>query len=391
MDEKDDPIEYEYDKDASGKHTLLGRGSFGYVYAATEKVTNQRIAVKEIVIREWSEVQPLQDEIKLHSLMKHKNIVHYIGSAIEGATLKIFMEQVPGGSLSELLRSRWGPLNETQLAYYGRQVLEGLRYLHSHYIVHRDIKGENALVNTYSGVLKISDFGTSKRLAVLNPSADSFTGTMQYMAPEVIDRGDRGYSTPSDIWSFGCTAIEMVTGKPPFVELGSAQAAMFRVGYHKIHPTIPEELGEECYGFIKDCFKIDPDQRPAASDLLKHTFLAKKRSQRTPHTPDALQRSFSAAIVAVPFESSTACAASPVHAGSKFSSFDSVDEATSATDVPSPKVDKNRSRGEKRKLPVGPKLKREAFTSQVTTSPTRTHEFTIASPQPEQETPFYFQ
>ncbi|VDP74932.1 unnamed protein product [Echinostoma caproni] len=131
----------------------------------------------------------------------------------------------------------------------------------------------------YNGDIKITDFGTSKRLIGLDPRARTVAGTMRYMAPELVV-GRRGYGYPVDIWSFGCTVVEMLTAAVPFVELDNALAAFYTVGRDKTHPTIPPTVSPTCHNFLMRTFAANPDERATAGQLLLDEFIEMHRKTK---------------------------------------------------------------------------------------------------------------
>ncbi len=161
-------------------------------------------------------------------------------------------------------------------------MLEGLKYLHARGIIHRDMKCANVLVDNM-GIIKLSDFGASKR--IFNPNSDSvldcetisktFIGSPYWMAPEVIRKIGHGKS--ADIWSLGCCVIEMLTSKPPWSEHGNdAKTIMRTIINSSCPPRYPHNISTECEQFLNFCFDQDQNNRPSADDLLLHPFVLSK-------------------------------------------------------------------------------------------------------------------
>ena len=274
----------------------IGAGAFGTVYLGMDNETGELMAVKQVSLaavdsaaestggdpargavavaqRLKKHVQDLEEEVHLLQELQHPNIVRYLGTEKIDDALNIFLEYVPGGSIASLL-ARFGSFKESVIKVYAKQILTGLEYLHSHGIIHRDIKGANILVDN-TGLVKLADFGASKKiedLVTMESGFKSVKGTPYWMAPEVIRQ--EGHGRQADIWSVACTIIEMATGRPPWSQYNSQVSAMFAIAQAKGPPSIPEGLSAECKDFLYLCFNRDWKRRPSASTLLQHPFLA---------------------------------------------------------------------------------------------------------------------
>ncbi|KAI3503109.1 hypothetical protein L1887_31545 [Cichorium endivia] len=259
------------------KGKLIGRGTFGSVYVSSNRETGALCAMKEVEIlpddpKSAECIKQLEQEIDVLSQLKHPNIVQYFGSEIVGDRFYIYLEYVHPGSISKYARDHYGGMTESIVRNFTRHIVSGLAYLHSTKTIHRDIKGANLLVDA-NGVVKLADFGMAKHLS--GEVTLSLKGSPYWMAPEVL-RSDiqkdcsHDLALAVDIWSLGCTIIEMMNGKPPWSEY-EGPAAMFKV--MKETPPIPETMSLEGKNFLRCCFVRNPAERPTASMLLEHKFL----------------------------------------------------------------------------------------------------------------------
>uniref|UniRef100_A0A6N2L0W0 mitogen-activated protein kinase kinase kinase n=1 Tax=Salix viminalis TaxID=40686 RepID=A0A6N2L0W0_SALVM len=208
---------------------LIGKGSFASVYKGYSNEDGIFFAAKGVSPTEPNHLRHLENEIAILKLLDdHENIIQYYGTDKDGEMVYIFLELASHGTLEQAYKNC--RFEEPQVSHYTRQILLGLKYLHSCKVVHGDLNCANILV-TEPGTIKLADFGLSKRME------------------------DHSYGFPSDICSLGCTVLEMSTRKYP-------QSNAKKV-------LISEELAiRSGRGIIPD-----PNQRPTAAKLLAHPFV----------------------------------------------------------------------------------------------------------------------
>ncbi|KAL2160610.1 hypothetical protein VTH06DRAFT_1298 [Thermothelomyces fergusii] len=256
----------------------IGKGAFGSVYKAFNWGTGEAVAIKQIKLVDVpkSELRMIEAEIDLLKNLHHDNIVKYLGFVKTADCLNIILEYCENGSLHSICKA-YGKFPENLVGVYMTQVLQGLQYLHDQGVIHRDIKGANILT-TKDGTVKLADFGVSTSTLAGPDKEAQVVGTPYWMAPEIIQLS--GATPASDIWSVGCTVIELLQGKPPYHNL-AAMPALFAI-VNDDHPPLPEGVSPAARDFLMQCFQKDPNLRVSARKLLRHAWITGCRRSDAP-------------------------------------------------------------------------------------------------------------
>ncbi|XP_048839559.1 serine/threonine-protein kinase TAO1-like [Brienomyrus brachyistius] len=254
----------------------IGHGSFGAVYFARDVRTAEVVAIKKMSYSGKQSNEKWQDiikEVKFLQRIQHPNSIEYKGCYLREHTAWLVMEYCLG-SASDLLEVHKKPLQELEIAAITHGALQGLAYLHSHNMIHRDIKAGNILL-TEPGQVKLADFGSA---SIASP-ANSFVGTPYWMAPEVILAMDEGqYDGKVDVWSLGITCIELAERKPPLFNM-NAMSALYHIAQNESPSLQSSEWSDYFRNFVDSCLQKIPQDRPHSEELLKHAFLLRERPE----------------------------------------------------------------------------------------------------------------
>ncbi|XP_057205214.1 mitogen-activated protein kinase kinase kinase kinase 4 isoform X1 [Triplophysa rosa] len=267
---------------------VVGNGTYGQVYKGRHVKTGQLAAIKVMDVTEEEE-----DEIKLEiNMLKthshHRNIATYYGAFVKKSPagqddqLWLVMEYCGAGSVTDLLKKTKGNcLKEDWIAYICREVLRGLLHLHSHHVIHRDIKGQNVLL-TENAEIKLVDFGVSAQLDRTIGRRNTFIGTPYWMAPEVIacdENPDATYDYRSDVWSLGITALEMAEGAPPLCDMHPMRA-LFLIPRNPPPKLKSKKWSKKFLTFVDSCLVKNYQHRPSTETLLRHSFIKDLPNER---------------------------------------------------------------------------------------------------------------
>ena len=246
--------------------TMIASGGFSEVFLGLSHDTGELICVKQLAAGfDSTDIATMEAEVAVLRSLSHPNIVKYLGTD-QRDQFTILLEYVPGGSI-DLLLSQFGALDEEVVKLYVRQALWGLQYLHHECIIHHDIKGANILVSD-RGEVKLTDFGCSYS-TLMTKDACLAMGTVLWMAPEVCRQDTSSFAC--DIWSLGCTILQMATNRVPWHERQFEHTipAFFHIATCTEPPQVASHLSQPMREVVLECLQLEASCRPSCSQLLQ--------------------------------------------------------------------------------------------------------------------------
>ncbi|EAR93776.2 Serine/Threonine kinase domain protein (macronuclear) [Tetrahymena thermophila SB210] len=263
--------EFEFIKDPKKNKTQLGVGSFGEVKLAIHKKSGTKFAIKIMNLKNmnsFQEIQGIEREVRVHSLLKHPNIIEYHDSFQENEFVFIVLDYASNGNLYSLLYKKRS-FSEKEAYKYFSQTCEAIKYLHSINIVHRDLKPENILLDDEFNI-KVCDFGWCTE-DIENPR-NTFCGTYEYMAPEIVFR--QPYDYRIDIWALGVLIYELLHGCAPF------KGKTFKEIQRKIEKgdvQFSDQISDLSKQLICKVLQANPSRRISIEDIMSHAWMHKMR------------------------------------------------------------------------------------------------------------------
>lgn len=258
---------------------VLGSGFNGQVHLATSKSGDsaQKYAVKEfrLINVPTDQRELLKDEVEVFLSMDHPHITRLFDVYESKESLQLIMECMDGGELFDRVIDR-KTFSERDAADATWQMLLALNYIHSHGIVHRDIKLENFLYDRKgSDHLKLIDFGFSKLWAP-NTKMQASCGTLSYVAPEVLQKN---YTSQCDLWSLGIVSFILLVGYMPFSGSDEKQMRNIKAGNYSWKQEKWNKVSPHGVDFIKSLLEVNPQKRLSAQKALEHVWIKDREAQ----------------------------------------------------------------------------------------------------------------
>nr|XP_056709821.1 serine/threonine-protein kinase MARK2 isoform X4 [Euleptes europaea] len=254
-----------------GNYRLLktiGKGNFAKVKLARHVLTGKEVAVKIIDKTQLnsSSLQKLFREVRIMKVLNHPNIVKLFEVIETEKTLYLVMEYASGGEVFDYLVAH-GRMKEKEARAKFRQIVSAVQYCHQKFIVHRDLKAENLLLDADMNI-KIADFGFSNEFTFGN-KLDTFCGSPPYAAPELFQ--GKKYDGPEvDVWSLGVILYTLVSGSLPFdgQNLKELRERVLRGKYR-----IPFYMSTDCENLLKKFLILNPSKRGTLEQIMKDRWM----------------------------------------------------------------------------------------------------------------------